>query len=87
MLPVLSIAVEGEARVPAVARIIADQLGPTDDEREEMLPSGKQRLLHNCISRSTMAGGSSPIAASGPSASFAFTLSISSRSTGALAAM
>jgi restriction system protein len=38
MLPVLSIAAKGEARVPAAAQIIADQLGLTDDEREEMLP-------------------------------------------------
>ncbi len=49
MLPVLSIAAKGEARVPAAAQIIADQLGLTDDEREEMLPSGKQRLLHNRV--------------------------------------
>ena len=49
MLPVLTIAAEGEARVPAVARVIADRLGLTEDEREEMLPSGKQRLLHNRV--------------------------------------
>lgn len=49
MLPVLRIAAEGETRVPAVAQIIADQLGLTEDEREELLPSGKQRLLHNRV--------------------------------------
>lgn len=49
MLPVLSIAAEGETRVPVAAQIIADRLGLTDDEREEMLPSGKQRVLHNRI--------------------------------------
>lgn len=49
MLPVLAIASEGETRVPAAAEKIANMLGLTDDEREEMLPSGKQRLLHNRI--------------------------------------
>lgn len=49
MLPVLAIASEGETRVPAAAEKIANTLGLTDDEREEMLPSGKQRLLHNRI--------------------------------------
>lgn len=49
MLPVLAIASEGETRVPAAAEKIASTLGLTDDEREEMLPSGKQRLLHNRI--------------------------------------
>ncbi|MEL0154130.1 restriction endonuclease [Sphingopyxis sp.] len=49
MLPVLAIASEGEARVPDVAEKIASMLGLTDEEREEMLPSGKQRLLHNRI--------------------------------------
>jgi restriction system protein len=49
MLPVLSVAAEGETRVPVAAQIIADRLGLTDDEREEMLPSGKQRLLHNRV--------------------------------------
>lgn len=49
MLPVLSVAAEGETRVPAAAQIIADRLGLSDDEREEMLPSGKQRLLHNRV--------------------------------------
>jgi restriction system protein len=49
MLPVLSIAAEGETRVPGAAQIIADRLGLTENEREEMLPSGKQRLLHNRV--------------------------------------
>ncbi len=49
MLPVLSIAADGETRVPEAAQIIADLLGLTEDEREEMLPSGKQRLLHNRV--------------------------------------
>ena len=49
MLPVLSVAVEGETRVPLAAQVIADRLGLSEEEREEMLPSGKQRLLHNRV--------------------------------------
>ena len=49
MLPLLGIAAEGETRVPAAAQVIADRLGLSGDEREELLPSGKQRLLHNRI--------------------------------------
>lgn len=47
MLPVLRVAAAGEARVPQAAGIIADALGLTEAEREELLPSGRQRLLHN----------------------------------------
>ena len=49
MLPVLTLAAKGEIRVPEAAQIIADQLGLSDLEREEMLPSGRQRVLHNRI--------------------------------------
>lgn len=49
MLPVLTVAAEGETRVPVAAKIIADRLGLSEDEREELLPSGKQRLLHNRV--------------------------------------
>lgn len=49
MLPVLAVSAEGETRVPAAAEAIADRLGLTLEEREEMLPSGKQRLLHNRV--------------------------------------
>jgi restriction system protein len=49
MRPVLAIAAEGETRVPLAAERIADQLGLTEEERDEMLPSGTQRLLHNRI--------------------------------------
>lgn len=49
MLPVLNVAAEGETRVPAAAQVIVDRLGLSEDEREEMLPSGKQRLLHNRV--------------------------------------
>lgn len=49
MLPVLRLAAAGETRVPDAAKAIADKLGLSEDEREEMLPSGRQRLLHNRI--------------------------------------
>ncbi len=49
MLPVLKIAARGETRVPIASAEIADLLGLSEEEREEMLPSGKQRLLHNRI--------------------------------------
>lgn len=49
MLPVLRAAEEGEVRVPFVADLIAERIGLSDAEREEMLPSGKQRILHNRV--------------------------------------
>ena len=49
MLPVLKVAALGETRVPVAAEKIADKLGLTKEEREELLPSGKQRILHNRI--------------------------------------
>ena len=49
MLPVLKLAAEGEWRVPKAAEKIANQLGLTSDEREQILPSGRQRVLHNRI--------------------------------------
>lgn len=49
MLPVLRLAAEGDWRVPKAAERIADQLGLTEEEREDILPSGRQRVLHNRI--------------------------------------
>ena len=49
MLPVLKVAAEGETRVPVAANRIAEELGLTEEEREELLPSGRQRILHNRI--------------------------------------
>lgn len=49
MLPVLKIAAQGETRVPEAADQIASNFGLSEDEREEMLPSGRQRILHNRI--------------------------------------
>ncbi|RWM02187.1 restriction endonuclease [Mesorhizobium sp.] len=49
MLPVLRLAAEGEKRVVDVLDRIADEFGLTPEEREELLPSGRQRVLHNRI--------------------------------------
>uniref|UniRef100_UPI00227DCB87 winged helix-turn-helix domain-containing protein n=1 Tax=Escherichia coli TaxID=562 RepID=UPI00227DCB87 len=49
MLPVLRLAATGEQRVAYAAERIADDLGLTPADREEMLPSGRQRLLHDRI--------------------------------------
>ncbi|MDH7639975.1 restriction endonuclease [Sphingomonas oryzagri] len=49
MLPVLKAAAEGDTRVPEVADRIADDLGLSEEERDELLPSGRQRILHNRI--------------------------------------
>lgn len=49
MLPVLRLAADGETRVPDAAEMLADQLGLSIAEREEMLPSGRQRIFHNRI--------------------------------------
>lgn len=49
MLPVLRLADEGEKRVADVEDRIADDLGLSAEEREELLPSGRQRVLHNRI--------------------------------------
>lgn len=47
MLPVLEIAAKGETSVPLAEAEIAQRFSLSDAEREEMLPSGKQRVLHN----------------------------------------
>ena len=49
MLPVLKIAANGPQRVPQAASTIADALQLSAEERDELLPSGKQRILHNRI--------------------------------------
>lgn len=49
MLPVLRLAAEGETRVADVAERITDAFGLTAEERDELLPSGRQRVLHNRI--------------------------------------
>ncbi len=49
MLPVLEVAAKCETSVPLTEADIAARLGLSDAEREELLPSGKQRVLHNRI--------------------------------------
>ena len=49
MLPVLTFATHGATRVPLVAEAVAGQLGLSEEECDELLPSGKQKLLHNRI--------------------------------------
>lgn len=49
MLPVLRQAAQGETRVPDVANKIADEFGLTPEERDQLLPSGKQQVLNNRI--------------------------------------
>lgn len=49
MLPVLQLAAGGETRVADIADRIADHLHLTAEERDELLPSGRQRVLHNRI--------------------------------------
>lgn len=49
MLPVLRLAAQGPTRVPLAAEKIADALGLSADERNEFLPSGKQKILHNRV--------------------------------------
>jgi restriction system protein len=49
MLPVLRLADGVELRVPEAADKIADAMSLAQDEREELLPSGKQKVLHNRI--------------------------------------
>jgi len=49
MLPVLRVAAGGETRIKDAQSSIADQLGLTDEERSEMLPSGTQATYINRI--------------------------------------
>lgn len=49
MLPVLTQAAKGETRVPDVEQKIADEFGLTATERDQLLPSGRQKVLHNRI--------------------------------------
>ncbi|WP_292517939.1 winged helix-turn-helix domain-containing protein [Mesorhizobium sp.] len=49
MLAVLRHGAAGETGVMQVEEKIADELGLSAEEREQLLPSGKQRILHNRI--------------------------------------
>jgi restriction system protein len=49
MLPVLKLAAKGETSAPEVEEKIADEFGLTPEERAQLLPSGRQRTLHNRV--------------------------------------
>lgn len=49
MLPVLRLADEGEQKVADVVDRIADDFNLSEEERQTLLPSGRQRVLHNRI--------------------------------------
>jgi len=49
MLPVLKVASAGEVKVSDVVKKIADQLGLSDEERNELLPSGRQPVIYNRV--------------------------------------
>jgi restriction system protein len=47
MLPLLKRAALGEMRVLEAEKQLGDEFGLTSEERAQLLPSGKQRILHN----------------------------------------
>ena len=47
MLPLLKIAAEGETRIPDVEDRLAGTFKLTREERDTLLPSGRQKVLHN----------------------------------------
>jgi restriction system protein len=47
MLPVLKRAAKKDIRIPEIDEEIAREFNLSDTEREQLLPSGRQRLLHN----------------------------------------
>ncbi len=49
MLPVLKASAHGEVRIGAVVESLADELRLTEDERAQLLPSGKQTVFSNRV--------------------------------------
>src|SRR4051812_34036344 len=49
MLPLLRLAAAGETRVPEVEQKLADEFALTPEERDQILPSGRQKVFHNRI--------------------------------------
>jgi restriction system protein len=47
MLPLLKRAAHGELRVLEAEKLMGDEFGLTPEEQNQLLPSGKQRVLHN----------------------------------------
>jgi restriction system protein len=49
MLPVLVASSKGEVRIGSVVEGLADQLGLDPQQRNELLPSGKQTVISNRV--------------------------------------
>lgn len=49
MRPVLTHAAKGEVRIGALIETLSDEFGLTPDEREELIPSGKQTVIANRV--------------------------------------
>ncbi len=49
MLPLLRLAANGELRAPAAADLLADEFALSQEEREQVLTSGRQRILANRV--------------------------------------
>jgi restriction system protein len=49
MLPLLKLAAGGETSVPGVEERLAQEFSLTAEERGQLLPSGRQKLLHNRV--------------------------------------
>src|SRR5438874_1080973 len=49
MLPLLKRAALGDTRVLDAEAQLGEEFGLTPEEREQLLPSGKQRVLHNRV--------------------------------------
>ncbi|NBC19804.1 MAG: restriction endonuclease, partial [Alphaproteobacteria bacterium] len=49
MRPVLEHAAKGEVRIGDLIETLSEELGLTDEEREEMLPSGRQSVFSNRV--------------------------------------
>ena len=47
MLPLLKYAAQGELPILNAEKQLAEEFGLTPEEREQLLPSGKQRVLHD----------------------------------------
>jgi restriction system protein len=49
MLPLLRRAAQHETRVPEIEELLADEFELTEEERNQLLPSGRQKVFHNRI--------------------------------------
>ncbi len=49
MLPVLQAAAKGEVRLGDVEQQLADKLGLSPEDRQQLLPSGRQRVFYNRV--------------------------------------